>query len=73
MATVTEVDRPRSSMNAGGPARTMCDMPPRRTPDDTQPEGPPRGTTTKITPRQETHRQIYWAAHVLEILRLPRD
>src|ERR1700758_5454826 len=57
MATVTEVDRPRFSMNARGPARTVRDMPARRTPEDTQPKGPPHGITTKIAPRQKTHRR----------------
>src|SRR5262249_11684706 len=45
----------RAFMNARGPARAVCNMPPRRTPEDKQTEGRPHGVAKKKAARRKTH------------------
>jgi hypothetical protein len=45
----------RSPMSARDQARAVCDMPPRRTPEDPHTKGPPYGATTKIASRRKPH------------------
>ena len=45
----------RPPMSARDQARAVCDMPPRRTPEDLHTEGPPYGATTKIASRRKPH------------------